>query len=189
VSAALYDCFQLLAGDRRLRRHLAPHVADLPVCGRALDIGGGTGLGRQGIPCRYICLDVDRARLKHFRRAASGGLALVADAAACPVRTAAVDAVLCIKLLHHLDDGQLAGVLDETARVLKPTGRLVLADAIWRDDRRLGRWWWTLDRGAHPRTAEAIRGSVSRHYVVTHWEELSLGVFHEFVICVARLRS
>lgn len=51
---------------------------------------------------------------------------VAADAAALPLATDSVDAVICADLTEHLDEETLAATLRETARVLKPGGRLAL---------------------------------------------------------------
>jgi ubiquinone/menaquinone biosynthesis C-methylase UbiE len=51
---------------------------------------------------------------------------LAADAAQLPVPDASADAVICADLTEHLDDATLAGVLAESARVLKAGGVFVL---------------------------------------------------------------
>lgn len=185
-SPMLYDLVQLLAGEHQFRKRLAPHLRALPPDGSLIDIGGGTGLGRERSAAQsYVCVDLDFQKLRRFQGGRAGRLAVVADAAACPFDAATFDGILCAKVLHHLNDAALTAVLAETARILKPGGVLILADAI-RSSRWMSRVLWRLDRGSFPRSAAQIRTAVPAEYVVTGWEEFRVAIFHEFVLYAAR---
>lgn len=97
--------------------------------GRVLDVGAGRGhlsasLAERGWDA--VALDPDR----HFLRRAAGGVRTVcADATRLPIAAASMDAVAGAFVLPHLPD--LATALRELRRVLRPGGRLVLAN--WTD--------------------------------------------------------
>lgn len=185
-SPALYDLVQNLAGERQVQRRLAPHLSALPVDCRVVDIGGGTGLSRQAVPAgRYVCLDLDVEKLRRFRSGGPDRLAVLADAAWCPLRTGTVDVALCAKVLHHLDDDTLEAMLAETARILRPGGVLILIDAV-RTTRWASQVLWRFDRGSYPRRAVEIRRALPRPYAILVWEEFDLAARHAFVLCVAR---
>lgn len=185
-SATLYNGVQWLAGERQFSARLSTHLRVLAPGSTLIDIGGGTGLSRQGsAPRRYICLDLDPEKLRGFRARVASGLAIAADATACPFREASSDAVLCAKVVHHLGDAELGSMLAEAARILKPGGVLVLADAI-RSRRLMSRLLWRLDRGSFPRSAQEIRRAIPAQFSVTGWEEFRVSMFHDFVLCTAR---
>jgi ubiquinone/menaquinone biosynthesis C-methylase UbiE len=185
-SAGVYDLLQVIAGERRLRGRLAPHLTAFSTSNSLIDIGGGTGMTpRRSGAYRYVCLDLDPEKLRRFRAKWPGGMAIEADATACPFRQATFDGVLCAKVVHHLNDAELDAMLAETARILKPGGVLILADAI-RSCRWIPRLLWRLDRGAFPRSAAQIRGALPAVYQVTAWEQIRLGIFHDVVLCTAR---
>jgi ubiquinone/menaquinone biosynthesis C-methylase UbiE len=185
-SPALYDMLQQLAGERQLSSRLGPHLVVFPPEWRLLDIGGGTGLSRgHSATDRYVCLDVDSQKLRAFRTKWPGGLAIAADATACPFGDATFDAVLCAKVLHHLAPAQLQRMMAESARILKPGGVLVIADAV-RTTRWMSRLLWRLDRGSFPRTAAEIRSALPVECHVTGWEEFRVSMRHDFVLCTAR---
>ncbi|WP_248896287.1 class I SAM-dependent methyltransferase [Haloplanus halobius] len=107
--------------------------ADRPVT-RVLDLAGGTGRGARAVTesaaaaglgsVDAVVVDASRAML---RRAAARGVASVqGDAGRLPLRDGAVDAVVLLDAFHHLPDPEAA--LEETARVLRPGGVLVIRE-------------------------------------------------------------
>lgn len=185
-SAALYDCIQALAGEHQLRAGLVPHLRALQAAHYFLDIGGGTGLAASSIPSRrYICLDLDLGNLRRFRHKSPHGLAVAANAAACPFASTSMDGVLCAKVTHHLTDADLDTMLREIVRILKPGGTLILADAVC-SNRWIPRVLWRLDRGSFPRTSAEIRRAVAARYRDVKWQEFRVSIFHDFVLCTAR---
>jgi arsenite methyltransferase len=118
-------------------------VADV-ACGlgaSSLQLAGETG-------CRVVGIDLSPDTVDAARRAAEdAGLAdsarfLVGDAEALPLEDASVDGVLCECSLCTFPDRQAAAA--ELARVLKPGGRLALAD-VTADPERLPAALRTLD--------------------------------------------
>jgi ubiquinone/menaquinone biosynthesis C-methylase UbiE len=107
----------------------------LPLHGRVLDVGTGKGrfviaLGRH--VAHVTTLDVS-AEEQHYARleAVYAGVAdridfVLADARSLPWPAGSFRAVVSWNVLHHLDDP--GRVFAEMLRVLKPDGKLVLAD-------------------------------------------------------------
>lgn len=107
----------------------------MPLSGRILEIG--TGKGRflaallKKVP-RVTTVDLDPAEQRFARlNVAFEGMSrkarfIHADAARLPFAAHRCDAVVSLNALHHLEDWE--AVLEEALRVLKPTGKLVLAD-------------------------------------------------------------
>jgi ubiquinone/menaquinone biosynthesis C-methylase UbiE len=108
-----------------------------------LDVGCGTGIlldrmQRAAPSLRLTCIDLVPAVVRQATRrlAVRAGLA-AADAARLPFAAASFDLVLSTSSLHYWPD-PVAG-LREMARVLRPTGHVVITD--WCDD-YLGCWIW-----------------------------------------------
>jgi ubiquinone/menaquinone biosynthesis C-methylase UbiE len=181
---SVYDRIQKLAGVRHVYARISPQMSANCPGAYVIDIGGGTGAMRQLWPadCRYICLDIEMPKLRGFRGKVADGLALQTDAARMPIATACADSVVCTAVAHHLTDAMFADVLRECVRVLKPGGRMFFLDPVVAPGRLVGRMIWRLDRGAHPRTAEALRSVFGQHLKIAHWEQFA--VHHEYVFGV-----
>lgn len=99
---------------------------------RLLDVGGGTG--NYAAALRDEGWDVvvsDRSPGMLARAAAKGLETVEADAQSLPFGDASFDAVMCVCMLHHVDDQ--ARALAEQRRVLRPHGRGALM-AFARED-------------------------------------------------------
>ncbi len=107
----------------------------LPLRGHVLDIG--TGKGRFVIPlARHVArvttvdINAEEQRVAQMEALYAGVAArldfVLADARALPWRAGSFDAVTSWNVFHHLDDPE--SVFNEMLRVLKPGGKLVLAD-------------------------------------------------------------
>lgn len=135
----------MYAGPER-RRHwarlahgravLARRLAGVPET--VLDVGGGDGFAAtivlSGIrTARYVCLDLDPVARAPEGLPASGGR-IRGSATHLSVRANACDLVLCLELLEHLDDPDVA--TREIARVLRPGGHALIAvpvdSRLWR---------------------------------------------------------
>ena len=68
-----------------------------------------------------------------------------------------VDAVLLLGVLHHLSDAQSAELLDLSARVLAPDGRVIAVDTCFEPAQgRIARWMAENDRGEYVREPAAF---------------------------------
>jgi SAM-dependent methyltransferase len=111
------------------RRHLVDTLwrdmaGQLPADPLILDLGSGNGsmvatLRRHG---RYLGIEFAPEAVANCR--AKGGVALAGDARRIPLRADAVDAIMILDLLEHVDDDRR--VLAECSRVLRPGGLLLV---------------------------------------------------------------
>lgn len=96
---------------------------------RALDLACGTGdiafaIAAQG--ARVTGLDITQRMLELASRKSAAARFLAGDMASLPIRTASIDLVTTGYGLRNVPD--LAGAVDEIARVLRPGGRLLSLD-------------------------------------------------------------
>jgi ubiquinone/menaquinone biosynthesis C-methylase UbiE len=133
----LFDSVAALAvRDRAIKRRVLQHAA-ISSGEYVLDVGCGTGTlavaAAQAAPGATVTgLDADPSILaKARRRAADAGLEIGFDegmSTALPYADASFDVVLATLFFHHLRDEGKRQTADEIARVLRPGGRLVVAD-------------------------------------------------------------
>jgi ubiquinone/menaquinone biosynthesis C-methylase UbiE len=131
------------------RRRLHAAVGNLPVGARVLDVGCGTGqflaelLARHpgisvaGLDLSAKMLTVAERRCARFADRAEFHCG---DSERLPFKPGSFDLAVCAHSFHHYPNQPL--VLAEAARVLKPSGRLLVADAD-----RDGLWGWLLFDG------------------------------------------
>jgi ubiquinone/menaquinone biosynthesis C-methylase UbiE len=112
----------------RVRDWLAPTSGDE----RALDAGSGTGalaIAIAPLVREVVGVDVDEERVEAARRIAPANASfVVADASALPFERASFDIAGCLRVLHHARRPEL--VVSELSRVVRPGGRILLADQV-----------------------------------------------------------
>jgi ubiquinone/menaquinone biosynthesis C-methylase UbiE len=177
----IYDRIQTAAGHDRVLEWLSKEIAPLSP-NVVLDIGGGTGTVRNlfSANCLYICLDLEMPKLLGFRSAVPSGLAVLGDATSMPVSDGCADMVICKSVTHHLTDLMLEQAFDESRRVLRAGGHLILFDAILNHQRLAGRVLWRLDRGSYPRSEDELHKKLQGRFKIVHWEKFA--VYHEYIL-------
>jgi ubiquinone/menaquinone biosynthesis C-methylase UbiE len=107
----------------------------LPLTGKVLDVGTGKGrfavaLARQGVNLTSVDINPEEQHCAALEAIYAGVTEqihfVVGDAVALPWPKASFDAVVTLNAIHHLADPCRA--FSEMLRVLKPGGKLVLAD-------------------------------------------------------------
>jgi SAM-dependent methyltransferase len=122
-----------LERGRRFAEAIAEHLGGART---VLEIGVGTGL--IALPLHELGYDVLGVDLAHsmleLAHSRIGERVTQSDAAHLPLRSASVDAVVAVWVLHVAGDRE--GVLGEVVRVLRPSGRLIVvcADANFEPD-------------------------------------------------------
>ncbi len=185
---SVYAASQYFAGVRMVHARLSVRLSRRKL-GTVLDVGGGVGLVRP--LCRetraYVCLEYAPRILASFHRSYPADGAVLGDAARLPFADESFDTVLCVMMLHHLDDSAARECLAQSARVLRQSGRLLMVEPLWNPSRLRGRMLWRLDRGSHPRTMQENLELVGAAFEIVYAERFS--AHHEYVLCEARLRG
>jgi MPBQ/MSBQ methyltransferase len=141
----------LLFGMAPFQRRLAVRAVELlaPRAGEhVLDAGCGRGGGSALVAARGAeVLGIDllpesiaaaQARFgadPHLRFAVGDVTRLPARAAGMDLAAGVFDALLCLEVGFHFGAKGRRAFLEEAARVLRPGGRMVLVDFVWRDSR------------------------------------------------------
>jgi SAM-dependent methyltransferase len=133
----LFDSVAAVAvRDRAIKRRVLAR-AEIASGEEVLDVGCGTGTlavaaARSAEGVKVTGLDADATILARARRrAAEAGLAIrfhEGRSTALPYADASFDLVLSTLMFHHLPDEAKRQTAAELARVLRPAGRLVVAD-------------------------------------------------------------
>jgi ubiquinone/menaquinone biosynthesis C-methylase UbiE len=180
-SPRLYDRVQKIFGLDELRRRVGAALAQFEP-GTLLDVGAGTANFYSVVPddFEYIALDVDERKLSRVRQRFPDVRTVRGSGTDVPLGDASVDYTLCVDVSHHLDDDELKQLIHELARI---TGRkLLFVDAL-RVPHLPNRLFWALDRGNHPRPADALRRELGRHFALQRFETFK--IHHVYAIAVA----
>jgi len=156
-------------------RHLAGNGAGPP--SRVADVGCGTGATAEallgaGVPS-VVALDASPEALAHTVAAHPSVTAVSAVAEALPIRDGALDAVVSLDVIEHLDDDVAA--LSAYRNALRPDGRVVIAVPAYQ-------WAWSDhdERLGHRRryTARRLRRSLE----TAGFRVEKLSYFHSFLV-------
>lgn len=179
LSPLAYSHLMSLFYDRALKQRVRALLE--PREGLTLvDVACGSGdLFDVTHPCRYVGTDLDLERVRHAA-SDSRSAHVVSDARALPFRGESVDRILVSGLFHHVPDASASEALAEMARVLRPSGRVVVLEATW--PRRwynvTGRLARQLDDGRyvrHPHEYERLFRACFEVKALEYFSRLTLG--------------
>jgi SAM-dependent methyltransferase len=156
----IYELFQNLVGAGKARRWLAHNCWQLRGGEKVVDVGCGTGIVRRYLPAdiEYAGFDVSEKYIARARQTfAQNGTFLVGTAGDFlpdpDPRLCGADLVMCMGLLHHLNDEETLQVLQLADKILRPGGRLVCWEpAFLLHQDPISRWLMGRDRGRNVRT-------------------------------------
>lgn len=117
-----------------------------------LDVGCGTGFLRDHLrDADYLGVDLNPKYIAAARRK-RGEYFQVGNALELDRIEKKFDRVVCVGLLHHLDDGQVRQALAQCCARLKPTGEIFIIDALMPEGKNsVGRALRESDNGAFVR--------------------------------------
>lgn len=137
---------------------------------KALDIGtaaGHTAFALAPFVATVVGLDItpemiELARTNALQRGIGNFVGVVANAENLPFADATLDIVACRYTAHHFH--QPCRVIEEVARVLRPSGRLVVIDNTAPDQTEADKWINTVDQLRDP--------SHVRQWNLSEWERM-----------------
>jgi SAM-dependent methyltransferase len=173
----VFEAYQALVGAPECHRRFIVNYVRPRQGDAILDVGCGTGASTRLLPqsASYTGIDISdayirRARTKHR----DIGHFLVGDATDADTGLGGpYDLAYAFGLLHHLSDGQVAGLIRNLSQCLKPGGRFVSIDPCFVSHQHpIARFLISNDRGQFVRTPERLKGlfdeSFSGSYCVVH---------------------
>ncbi len=143
---------------------------------RVLDVGCGPGTNASRfLGTEYVGLDINEQYLK-VGRARHQGQFIHADLATADLsHLGRFDTILVNSFLHHLPDDAVERVLEGTAQLLEPNGRVHILELVLPDTTNLATLMARFDRGRHARSIEAWKALFERHFEPVALEEFVLG--------------
>jgi SAM-dependent methyltransferase len=175
--ASAYIALQRALGADRVRHRCIDELALRPGA-TVVDVGCGPAyyFERLPQPLTYHGFDTDPRYIewarKRWAHVANFHLGVFdADAAST---LAPVDAVMLLGLLHHLSDRQAVDLLELSARVIGPGGKVIAVDPCFEPAQgRISRWMSENDRGEHVREPAAFVALASTSFASVEGEVLS----------------
>lgn len=157
-NVSFYIAVQKAIGADRIRYHCLAE-AELKPGERVLDVGCGPAYYFDRLPeVDYVGFDTSEAYVAYARQryGEKGDFRCETLTTEHLGQLRQFDAILLFGLLHHLDDAQCATLLDLSARLLTPGGRVVSCDtALHEGQGRISRWMSQNDRGEYVRRPES----------------------------------
>jgi 2-polyprenyl-3-methyl-5-hydroxy-6-metoxy-1,4-benzoquinol methylase len=170
ASSKLYEGSRRLIGAESEMRKLLDRVVKPTDGMRILDFGCGNG---RLVPfvagAEYVGVDnnssyIDSATAEHAGPKVQFHCADLDSLASLGIDP--VDVVVCIGVLHHLDDSVAAKALSASHDLLKPEGRLITMDPCFEPSQHsVARVLMALDRGKFVRHPEGYRSLISENFI------------------------
>lgn len=190
-NGVVYDLLQAFMGAAKIRREFVRDYLKPAPGNYFMDIGCGTGdiLSYLPLDINYFGFDASE---EYIRRAEArfgvrGKFECAFVDSLVAQRLPAMDVVLAGGLIHHLDDHEVEGLLENAKKALKPGGRFVAIDPCFTEDQNIAsKWLVSKDRGCNVRDqfgyqdlARSVFGSVESDVVHRTWVPYT----HHIMVC------
>lgn len=162
--SSVYGAFQGLLGATRARKAIVDEYIRPGPGMRVLDLGCGPAailpvLGEVD----YFGIDANPDHIAAAQAQYEGRGRFIADDFAClrDEQGSSFDLVLCLGLMHHLEDGRVTELATLARSYLKPGGRFVAVDPVFEDGQpAIARWLAAADSGQNVRYEAGYRDLV-----------------------------
>ena len=120
-----------------------------------IDIGCSTGACASVIinmrENSYVGIDIDQSYVEAAAKRSPNGEFLVMDARNMNFPDSHFDLAMFIGVMHHMDDELIRACLKEISRVLKPDGKVIVAEPVYTRGHLLSTIFLNMDRGKYIR--------------------------------------
>jgi ubiquinone/menaquinone biosynthesis C-methylase UbiE len=136
---------------------------------RIIDIGCSTGACANSIVDMqkndYVGVDIERHYIEAAAKRSRYGKFYAMDARHLDFPDASFDLAMFVGVMHHMNDTLVQDCLAETFRVLKPDGRVIVAEPVFTPGRWLSNVFLKMDRGRHIRADTGYRALFGKFQV------------------------
>lgn len=157
-SPGIFDFWQQITGAEKWKRRIIREYVKPFSGARILDIGCGTGAILKHIDknlnTNYVGCDLNAGYIKHAKeKFKDRGKYYCCNANNLPDKESDFDFILCIAILHHLDDRTSLQLVDTVKNKLKPEGLFLIAEPVWTDNQsQFEKYLMKKDRGKNIKT-------------------------------------
>lgn len=128
---------------------------------RILDIGCSTGTcAGQVVDMdrnQYVGIDISDEYIKRAQRLYPKGTFVAMDAAKLTFPENSFDLITFQGVLHHMDDALIQNALASIQKVLKSSGKVLVAEPVFTPKKYISNFLLSLDRGKYIRSAEEYK--------------------------------
>jgi ubiquinone/menaquinone biosynthesis C-methylase UbiE len=121
-----------------------------------LDQGCGTGEYSLLFGDKYVGIDINEKNIEFAKKRYPGEFILGTAVEMTKVKSNSFDVVFAVGLHHHLPEKQAKQAIEESLRVAKNGGKIIIVDAMWpKNSLNIIGWFLRkMDRGGNVRTIE-----------------------------------
>ncbi|RZV36225.1 MAG: class I SAM-dependent methyltransferase [Acidimicrobiales bacterium] len=154
-----YEAIQIILGRDKARKHLREHYLQTKKGDKVLEVGCGPGslLPLLG-DVDYLGMDLNPVHIEKAKQSNGDKGTFICGNAVTEVEHAAgpFDLIICIGLLHHLNDDEAASMIGALSKRLSQNGRFVSLDPTYIDKQNcIAKKLADLDSGQNIRTQSA----------------------------------
>lgn len=156
-----YELVQSALGRKRTREYLCSGPLKTKIGDKVLDVGCGPATLRPFLgDVEYLGMDMNPKHIEKATETYGDMGTFICGNAVTDIENAPgpYDIIICIGLLHHLDDDEAVELLSSLSARLAPTGRIVTYDPVYVEKQNfIAKKLNDLDSGQNIRTPEGYK--------------------------------